>query len=138
MSGPSAAELLALWERGVERHPIDRALLLAGWAAPELPSEALAELPLGLVNRTLLRLRETWFGGAIRDYIDCEGCDQRLELSLDIGRLAPPPVPGVGKLQLFGHCFRLPCSCDLAAVAHASDVEVAALALAERCCVSHP
>jgi hypothetical protein len=137
MKVPSAAELLMLWEGGVVRHPIDRALLLAGWAAPELPLDRLAELPLGEVNRALLRLRQTWFGNDIRAYVDCERCGERLELSFDASRLAPP-AHGDGELQLAGYRFHLPCSRDLAAVTQERDIETAALELMERCCIGRP
>jgi hypothetical protein len=137
MTVPSAAQLLTLWERGVERHPIDRALLIAGWAAPELSPDALADLPLGAVNRALLRLRETWFGGMIRAYLDCERCGERLELSLATGLLAPP-ASGSGELELCGYRFRLPCARDLAAIAEADNLEAAALELIARCCVRRP
>jgi hypothetical protein len=138
MKVPSAAELLALWERGVVRHPIDRALLFVGWAAPELPPDRLGDLPLGAVNRTLLQLRETWFGCNIRAYVDCGRCGERLELALDAGRLAPAAAQNDGELQLAGYRFRLACSRDLAAVAQEFDVETAALELIGRCCVERP
>jgi hypothetical protein len=138
MKVPSAAELLALWERGGVRHPIDRTLLLAGWAAPELPPERLGDLPLGAVNRALLQLRETWFGSNICAYVDCGCCGERLELALDVGRLVPAAARDDGELQLAGYRFRLPCSRDLAAVAQERDAETAALDLIERCCVERP
>ena len=46
MQVPSEAQLLALWEQGLRRHPVDRALLLCAWARPEVPGSRLAELPL--------------------------------------------------------------------------------------------
>jgi hypothetical protein len=140
MRVPSEAEFLALWEHGLGQHPIDRALLLGGWARPELPSAILCELPLGAVNEALLRLRETWFGSRILAYVDCEHCGQRLELALDAEQLLPAAEHGyaVTELQLAGFRFRLPCSRDLAAVAHESDPDEAALRLLERCSIARP
>ncbi len=37
-----ALDLLALWERGVPRHALDRSALLCARARPELPVEAIA------------------------------------------------------------------------------------------------
>jgi hypothetical protein len=139
MKVPSAAELLTLWERGAVRHPIDRALLLAGWATPELPRDRLAELPLGAVNQALLRLRTAWFGGSIRAYVDCERCGERLEIELEAARLLPATQSdSAAELELGGFRFRLLCSRDLVAVAEELDVETAALQLLERCCLSRP
>ena len=139
MPFPGTAALLQTWDHGVLRHPIDRALLLAGLARPELAPELLPELPLGPLNLALLGLRTAWFGRAIRGYVDCPTCGERLELALDAGALVPPEPRTVdGQLELAGHRFRLPTSRDLAAVAQEQDVERAALQLMERCCVERP
>jgi hypothetical protein len=140
MKFPSAAELLALWERGVAQHPIDRALLLAGWVGPEQQRDRLADLPLGTVNRALLRLREAWFGDSIRAYWDCERCGQRLELALETGELLRLAAPdeAAAQVELAGFRFRPPCSRDLAAIAWETDLETAASQLLERCCLGSP
>ena len=81
MQVPSEAQLLALWEQGLRRHPVDRALLLCAWARPEVPGPRLAELPLGAINAALLRLREACFGARIDAYVDCPRCGERLSLA---------------------------------------------------------
>ena len=40
------------------RHALDRSALLCAWARPELPADTIADLPLGEVTTSLLRLRE--------------------------------------------------------------------------------
>src|ERR687884_439042 len=87
MRAPNGAELLALWEQGWSRHPIDRALLLGCWARPELAAGQVAALPLGALNAAVLRFREAIFGSRIPACADCERCSERLELSLDVGDL---------------------------------------------------
>jgi hypothetical protein len=134
---PSAADVLAIWERGMSRHPIDRTLLLASWARPDEAPERLADLPLGTVNEGLLRLRESWFGTPIRAYADCEACGERAELSLDPAMFAFPAMPAdaAREVEISGFRFRLPSNRDLAAIAAESDADRAALRLIERCCV---
>jgi hypothetical protein len=138
MQVPSEAQLLALWEQGLRRHPVDRALLLCAWARPEVPGPRLAELPLGALNAALLRLREACFGGRIDAYVDCPRCGERLGLLLDAGELLDGAVESdsPGDLELAGLRFRVPCSRDLATVAGtALDAEAAAHRLLELCCL---
>ncbi len=137
---PAEAELLALWERGRARHPIDRSLLLCARARPDLPPGQIAELPLGTINEALLRLREACFGARIDTYVDCERCGQRLEIALDAGQLITSAEKS-DKPREFSHRgfrFRLPVGRDLAAIADDRDPHAAALKLLERCCIERP
>jgi hypothetical protein len=140
MQVPSEAQLLALWEQGLRRHPVDRALLLCAWARPEVPGARLAELPLGALNAALLRMREACFGSRIDAYVDCPRCGERLGLQLRAAELlagaAETDMPA--ELELAGLRFRVPCSRDLAAVAGmardaALDAEIGAHRLLELC-----
>ncbi len=142
MQIPSEAQLLALWEQGLRRHPVDRALLLCAWARPEVPGARLAELPLGTINAALLRMREACFGSRIDAYVDCPRCGERLSLQLDAGELLAGAAETDSRedLELAGLRFRVPCSRDLAAVAGmakgaALDAEAAAHRLLELCCL---
>ena len=128
MQAPGEAEILALWERGLVRHPIDRALLLCAWARPDLPASRFPDLPLGAINRALLRLRETCFGPRINAYVDCEQCGERMEITFDTGQL----LAGVNEqdtpaeFEMSNHRFRVPCSRDLAAITVERDAKKAA------------
>ncbi len=146
MQVPGEAEILALWERGLARHPIDRALLLYAWTRPDLPSSSFPDLPLGTINRALLCLREICFGQRIIACIDCEHCGTRMEVTLDTGQLlaatnedettsdfkVTPAEFEVSSLR-----FRVPCSRDLVAVSGERDINAAAVKLLERCCLDH-
>ena len=147
MRAPDEAEILALWERGLARHPIDRALLLCTWARPDLPPSRFPDLPLGTINRALLRLRETCFGPRISAWVDCEHCGERMEITFDTGQL----LAGVneddtsgkhdetpGEFEISNHRFRVPCSRDLAAVSGERDINTAAVKLLQQCCLLHP
>jgi hypothetical protein len=140
MRVPHEGELLMLWEGGINRHPIDRALLLGAWARPELSPAQLAELPVGALNAALLRLREAWFGSRIDGCVDCERCGERLELVLEVEELLAGACDGDARaeLEMSGFRFRVPDSRDLAAVAHERDAEAATLRLLERCWLERP
>jgi hypothetical protein len=136
----SPSDVLALWEEGRARHPIDRALLLFAAACPELPADRLADLPLGQRNAALLRLRRGTFGSEIRVYIDCPGCGERMELLLQVDLFLPPEREAQtdGQLETAGFRFRLPTSRDLSALIGHADADSAATDLLERCCVERP
>jgi hypothetical protein len=147
MQVPDEAEILALWERGLARHPIDRALLLYAWTRPDLPSSSIPDLPLGTINRALLTLRETCFGPSIIACIDCEHCSSRMEIALDTGQL----LAGINEddtstgfndtpaeFEVSSLRFRVPCSRDLATVSGERDLKTAAVKLLEQCCLERP
>ena len=136
----AAADLLALWEQGQARHPIDRALLLFAAARPELPADGLADLPLGQRNHALLQLRQRMFGPRMAAYVGCPGCGERLELALQTDMfLSHDAAPGPdAQIEVGGLQFRPPTSRDLASTLDQVDVESAARHLLERCCISRP
>jgi hypothetical protein len=135
-----ASTLLGLWETGSPRHGLDRALLLGTLARPDLPSARLAELPLGVLNEALIRLRRAMFGKHIEAWIGCERCGERLALTLDSDMLLGEAGESDARpeLELAGFRFRALCTGDLAAVAAESDQEAAALRLLDLCCVTRP
>ncbi|MEW5959315.1 MAG: phage baseplate protein, partial [Chloroflexota bacterium] len=57
-----APVLLDVWERGLTRSPIQRALLLLAAAWPELEPDQPAALSIGQRDTLLLALREQLFG----------------------------------------------------------------------------
>jgi hypothetical protein len=129
-----ASDLLALWERGVSRHALDRSALLCARARPELPADSIADLPLGAVNATLLQLRAAWFGEKICAHADCEHCGERLELTITVDDLLSSATESLPPLvEANGVRCRPPCLRDLAAVADEPDTERAARTLLSRC-----
>jgi hypothetical protein len=140
MQIPAETEILRLWERGLVRHPIDRALLFCAWARPDLPPSRFADLPLGAINRALLRFRETCFGPRINVWVDCEHCGDRMEIDLDTGQLlaGADEEDSPAEFEISNHRFRVPCSRDLAAITMQRDIKGAAVKLLEKCCLSPP
>jgi hypothetical protein len=134
MRKPDAHDLLALWERGASRHAHDRSALLCAWAQPELPVESIADLPLGEITASVLRLRAACFGERIRAHLDCAGCGERLQLSISINDVLQPIAGTLPRdVTATGVRYRLPCLRDLAAVAGERDTAHAARLLLARC-----
>jgi hypothetical protein len=91
-----AAELLSLWERGMSRHALDRAALLAATAHPNWPADAITDLPLGAIGSSLLRLRAANFGPRIEAHADCQQCGERLAVALEVAELLHGAAPEDG------------------------------------------
>jgi hypothetical protein len=138
MRALDASDVLALWERAAPRHAIDRSVLLCAWARPDLPADEIADLPLGSVTASLLRLREISFGARVSGHIDCAHCATRLELELLLSDLLQSAVDCVDTIDMQGRCLRAPCLRDLAAIANEPDTDRAARQLLERCTLAGP
>lgn len=129
------ADVLALWERGVHRHALDRSALLCAWARPELAADTIADLPLGAVTSSLMRLLEASFGARIQGHVVCERCGERLAVSLSVPELLQPMAGDTDRpeVEVAGLRVRAPCLRDLAAVADELDAERAVRQLLARC-----
>jgi hypothetical protein len=137
-----AETLLACWEQGRRRHPLDRGLLLHALAAPDDDPDTLADRPLGERNAALLRLRQRLFGDALRSCVDCPQCGERLEFTLSAADLLAPlsarKVPSVPEIRVAGLVVRLPTTRDLASVVAEPDEGLAERRLLERVCAGNP
>ncbi|WP_326538128.1 hypothetical protein [Pseudorhodoferax sp.] len=131
LAGPT---LLALWERGLSRHALDRSALLAAAARPDWPADTVVDRPLGAVNASLLRLRAASFGPRIDGHVDCPGCGQRLAFALDTQVLLDGADQDMAaETEVAGLRLRPPSLRDLAAVAAEADAAHGARALLARC-----
>lgn len=113
---PDAA-ILTLWERGAATAPIERALLLAGEARPDLDMQQCWALPLGQRDQAIAVLRTRLFGPTAELFSRCPHCGTEMEVVVaDVARVfqeasaSPPP-----RLQLQGLSLRAVTSEDLAA-----------------------
>jgi len=141
MHSLTVSDVLSVWERGQELHPVDRALVLLAAAQPGTPWEQLARLPIGQRDARLLALRERTFGPRLSSYAECPRCGERLEFdcnglyrSDDFYRNT---VEADQETNISGYAirFRLPDSFDLAAIAGCSAPEEARRVLLDRCVV---
>ena len=138
MQALTGATLLSLWERGASRHALDRSALLAAVARPEWPAAEIADLPLGAINASLLRLRSATFGPHIAGHADCTQCGQRLAFTVDTRQMLPAHGddnndPAPRETEVAGLRVRAPSLRDLAAVATQTNALQAARALLARC-----
>lgn len=147
-------DVLALWDEGAQRHPLDRSALLCARARSDLPAEAIVDLPLGEVTRSVLRLREATFGARIDSHVDCPFCGARLAVSVMTSDVLPAqdvtaategaeggaaddpgsdPGAAMARDVARTHGLRPPTLRDLAAVADVADAEEGARRLLQRC-----
>lgn len=124
---------MTMWEEGLFRTPVERALLLLVAACPERSEAEWAEATIGERDTRLLGLREDLFGSQLEAVAECPSCAERLELSFTTSDVyAPSPSPAALQVSAAGYeiRFRLPNSADLTAIAGHSDQRSALL---ERC-----
>lgn len=150
----TAQELLRIWEVGVGKSALDRALTILQTAFPAMSREALAALSIGQRNARLFRVREQTFGARLDGLAECPECKAELEFSLatpdliganDEASDAAIAKSGSDEIQPNGDTpyeaasdgwqlrFRLPNSADLAAIAQCADTTRARRLLVERC-----
>lgn len=140
MRTPAPAQLLEVWERGVDPSAAARGLLLLDGSCDELSVEALAALPLGRRDTLLLQLRARLFGTAIDAVATCPQCAAAVEAAFgcdDLLLTASDENPGAPRLEHVWHDirvqFRLPDSNDLLALEGCRDAGAARQLLLERC-----
>lgn len=142
MRALSVAEMLQLWDHGLEHDAVQRPLAMLE-AATGRPQEELAALPIGQRDMLLLALRECTIGPVVEAVLPCPSCGERLELSFRTTQVrAALPVEGQEVIALQGAASpgagartlaaRLPDSTDLAAVAGLAPC-LARRVLARRC-----
>lgn len=79
MHNLTAAEMLTVWEQGLHRSPVQRAIILLAAAFPEMSSDTLLRLSIGRRDGMLLQLREYLFGPQLVNTAVCLQCEQQIE-----------------------------------------------------------
>jgi len=122
MRALSAYDVLRIWEKGQEKHALDRAMLLLAPAFPELSSGDLRSLSIGQRNLRLLMLREGTLGPTLKAYVECPRCGDPLEFEMNARdlRVAELREGSEERFQLrsgeYELEFRLLTTADLASV----------------------
>ncbi len=118
----SAAEMLTVWEQGLQRPLAQKSLLLLAAAYPELTSDAIAELSIGARDTCLLFLRERLFGSHLINNAVCPNCAGRIEWEQNVadllvagGEALTEPAFSLDA-EPYRLYFRLPNSQDMAAI----------------------
>lgn len=144
MRSLSDADLLGLWEGGLQRHPLDRALMILAAVFPETPLDQMADWPLGRRNRALIEMRSGCFGPGLAGWTSCACCGEKLEFELDsrvmMAEASAPHADSAANnpIVLARGSFRLPTSSDLARVAPERDPGAAAVRIVESCRIAPP
>jgi len=126
MQAPSAAELLAVWERARAQPITKQALMLLEAASPGVSRQDLAKLSVGQRDARLLALQELLFGSRLTALTSCPSCREQLEIAIEsaelhvVGEQLDPEVLSVTSGGYVAS-FRLPNSDDLSAIAERSD-----------------
>jgi hypothetical protein len=137
---PSTSDLLAAWEAGLVRSPLERPLAILAAGTETEPPERLAELPVGRRDCELLSLRRALFGPQLESLTPCPSCGEQLELTVNVDELtvaadADPAETYTATADGCNVSFRLPTTADLLSV-HGGDLAAARLLLLERCVVA--
>jgi hypothetical protein len=139
MQSLSDSDLLNLWESGLRRHPLDRALIALSQVFPETTYDRLADWPLGRRNKALAELHCVYFGQNLQGWISCASCGEKLEFELD-GRVITAEELNDDEgsrsyepIVVNRGTFRLPTSRDLAKAAEETDPRLAAIRIVENC-----
>jgi T4 bacteriophage base plate protein len=139
MRGLSDQQILQVWERGQQQHPLDRALTLLAFALPESPWETLSQLSIGQRDALLLRLRQQMLGDDMESFAQCPHCGESVEFTLKTTalRVMEPSIEPLASQTLtvadYNLTFTLPNSQDLAAVVHCETLQTAQSMLTQRC-----
>ncbi|MFB7276255.1 hypothetical protein ACFCZV_04020 [Streptomyces hydrogenans] len=86
---PTEADVLHLWEGGLDSTPAARALLIASTAAASHGGQDIADQPWSAVNSSLLELRCEMFGDALPCTTDCPACGDSLDVTVAAEELRP-------------------------------------------------
>jgi len=135
-----AADVLEIWERGLNQSLLHRTLIMLGAALPELSLDDIACLSIGKRDDYLMLLREHLFGPVLINTAVCPACLERMEWKNQVSDLrVPAPAESIDgdvhqlHLENFDLEFRLPNSADLASLGALGNTEPAVHHLLRRC-----
>ena len=123
--------LIRTWDEGFGRNPLGRALSMVECALPEASSADIAALSIADRDRELLRIRSRAFGDAMRGYLPCVSCGERLEFETSVSSLLnrlneeQTRQHGAWRTGNFLFSMRMANSADLAAATTAADSRAA-------------
>ena len=138
MRALSTAELLTVWELGVNQSSAQRALTLLATSSDEASLDRLAQLSIGQCDARLLSLREQTFGSQLAAVASCPACQQALEFEINLSDLCAGPgsesIEPI-EMQSMGYelRFRLPNNVDISNLDPGADIETNRQHLLRRC-----
>lgn len=140
MRNLAAADVLNIWERGLNESPLHRTMIMLAAALPELSGDDIAQLSIGKRDDYLMLLRERLFGSRLVNTAVCPSCSELMEWDNRISDMRSPSHPESRgreihtlKLEDYRLEFRLPNSADIASLGDIDTAEIAAKELLNRC-----
>ncbi|HTN47543.1 MAG TPA: hypothetical protein VL098_14425 [Flavipsychrobacter sp.] len=116
----STAELLTVWERGLDQPLLNRVYLLLGTACGTAEYESMSLLSIGERDARLLQLREWMFGAKMWNIASCPKCSEKVEWESHTYQFKLQPIPpelSVRKFSVqaqgYDVTYRLPDSRDI-------------------------
>ena len=138
----NAADILSIWEQGLNRPLLERTLILLIAAFPEMNPDTICELSIGSRDTCLLLVRQRLFGSRLVNNAVCPQCAGRIEWEQDIADIVVETAnhPAAHQFSLerddYRLCFRLPNSIDMAELEGSNSAAVALQKLLGRCILS--
>lgn len=115
----SPAELLTIWEEGMEQPLLEKSIRLLSKAFEE-DVKTMGHLSIGQRDARLLHLHEWMFGSTLRNLANCPQCNETIEWETNTRDLTLQPILPDGQVKTFtcekeGYRirFRLPDSYDI-------------------------
>ena len=140
MKNLAAADVLDIWERGLNESLLHRTMIMLAAALPEHSPDEIACLSIGNRDDYLMVMRESLFGPRLVNTAVCPNCMERMEWENRISDLRLPTNPesierDVHQLGLENYHleFRLPNSTDIASLGNIGTAESAVINLLKRC-----
>jgi hypothetical protein len=140
MRPPGAAEILTLWEQGMDLPLLRKILLLLELAYPEMEPEEIAKLSIGVRDARLFHLREWMFGSSFSNTIGCPKCTKQMEWEMrmeDLNMLSQYSGETMGEYNMesgnYSIRFRLPNSLDISEVLPANASQSGSETLLQKC-----
>jgi hypothetical protein len=140
MRNLAAADVLNVWERGLNESLLHRTMIMLAAALPELSPDDIAQLSIGKRDDYLMLLRERLFGSRLVNTAVCPNCSELMEWDNRISDMRSASHPESSdrhvhtlKLDDYRLDFRLPNSADIASLGDIDVAEAAVTKLLKRC-----
>jgi hypothetical protein len=140
MKNLAAADVLNIWERGLNESLLHRSMIMLAAALPELSPDEIAHLSIGKRDEYLMLLRERLFGTRLVNTAVCPNCSELMEWENRVSDMRSASDTETSdhhihtvKLQNYRLEFRLPNSADIASLGEIDTNGSAVNKLLKRC-----
>lgn len=134
----SPNDILNVWEHGVSRHPIDRALTIILYSYPDITFEEITKFSVLKRDICLLDIYKKNFGSLLRCFSTCPSCKENLEFEVASEDILSKQNKITEDVIIFAAndidiTLRFPNSLDLASAASYENAAMSRNELIKRC-----